>query len=596
MSNTKKVLIFLAFIFSISLQIKAQQKIVNPVISYAANPQTYKLAGISVSGIDGYEDYVLIGISGLTVGQDIEIPGTSITNAVKRYWKHGLFSDVSIAVDSLVGDNAYLHIYLKARPRISTINYYGLKKSEREDMDQKLGIMKGGQITPNMIDRAQILAKKYFEDKGYKDATVQIRQRNDVTAKNQVILDVDVDKKEKKKVRHIIIDGNAQLPNKEIKGTFFKKGAFTKTNEAGKLSTLLKAKKFTPERWEEDKKHLIEKYYEHGFRDATILKDSIWNADDKHVNVYVKVDEGKKYYIRNITWVGNTVYSTDFLNSLLDIKKGDVYNQKFLNKRLSEDESSVGNQYWDHGYLFYNLQPTEVNIVGDSVDLEMRIYEGQQARIKRVRINGNDRIYENVVRRELRTKPGDLFSKAALMRTARDLASMGHFDPESVNPEPKPNYEDGTVDINWNLKQKSNDQIQLSLGWGQMGALLQMGLKLNNFSIANLLKKNKEHRGFLPVGDGETMSLNAQTNGKYYQSYGLQYATNWFGGKRPIQFTLGANFSKSTGLNSNYYNRSYMENYYNYMYGVGNYSYNNYENYLDPDKYIQIWGVLCWLG
>ena len=575
MSNTKKVLIFLAFIFSISLQIKAQQKIVNPVISYAANPQTYKLAGISVSGIDGYEDYVLIGISGLTVGQDIEIPGTSITNAVKRYWKHGLFSDVSIAVDSLVGDNAYLHIYLKARPRISTINYYGLKKSEREDMDQKLGIMKGGQITPNMIDRAQILAKKYFEDKGYKDATVQIRQRNDVTAKNQVILDVDVDKKEKKKVRHIIIDGNAQLPNKEIKGTFFKKGAFTKTNEAGKLSTLLKAKKFTPERWEEDKKHLIEKYYEHGFRDATILKDSIWNADDKHVNVYVKVDEGKKYYIRNITWVGNTVYSTDFLNSLLDIKKGDVYNQKFLNKRLSEDESSVGNQYWDHGYLFYNLQPTEVNIVG---------------------INGNDRIYENVVRRELRTKPGDLFSKAALMRTARDLASMGHFDPESVNPEPKPNYEDGTVDINWNLKQKSNDQIQLSLGWGQMGALLQMGLKLNNFSIANLLKKNKEHRGFLPVGDGETMSLNAQTNGKYYQSYGLQYATNWFGGKRPIQFTLGANFSKSTGLNSNYYNRSYMENYYNYMYGVGNYSYNNYENYLDPDKYIQIWGFYAGWG
>ena len=596
MSNTKKVLIFLAFIFSISLQIKAQQKIVNPVISYAANPQTYKLAGRSVSGIDGYEDYVLIGISGLTVGQDIEIPGTSITNAVKRYWKHGLFSDVSIAVDSLVGDDAYLHIYLKARPRISTINYYGLKKSEREDMDQKLGIMKGGQITPNMIDRAQILAKKYFEDKGYKDATVQIRQRNDVTAKNQVILDVDVDKKEKKKVRHIIIDGNAQLPNKEIKGTFFKKGAFTKTNEAGKLSTLLKAKKFTPERWEEDKKHLIEKYYEHGFRDATILKDSIWNADDKHVNVYVKVDEGKKYYIRNITWVGNTVYSTDFLNSLLDIKKGDVYNQKFLNKRLSEDESSVGNQYWDHGYLFYNLQPTEVNIVGDSVDLEMRIYEGQQARIKRVRINGNDRIYENVVRRELRTKPGDLFSKAALMRTARDLASMGHFDPESVNPEPKPNYEDGTVDINWNLKQKSNDQIQLSLGWGQMGALLQMGLKLNNFSIANLLKKNKEHRGFLPVGDGETMSLNAQTNGKYYQSYGLQYATNWFGGKRPIQFTLGANFSKSTGLNSNYYNRSYMENYYNYMYGVGNYSYNNYENYLDPDKYIQIWGFYAGWG
>lgn len=596
MSNTKKVLILLAFILSFGLQIKAQQKIVNPIISYAANPQTYKLAGISVSGVDGYEDYVLIGISGLSVGQDIEIPGTAITNAVKRYWKHGLFSDVSIAVDSLVGDNAYLHIYLKARPRISTINYNGLKKSEREDMEQKLGIMKGGQITPNMIDRAQILAKKYFDDKGYKDATVQIRQRDDVTAKNQVILDIDVDKKEKKKVRHIFIDGNAQLPDKIIKGTFFKKGAFTKTNEAGKLSTLLKAKKFTPERWTEDKKHLIDKYYEYGFRDAAILKDSIWNADDKHVNVYVKVNEGKKYYIRNITWVGNTVYSTDFLNSLLDIKKGDVYNQKYLNKRLSEDESSVGNQYWDHGYLFYNLQPTEVNIVGDSVDLEMRIYEGQQARIKRVRINGNDRIYENVVRRELRTKPGDLFSKAALMRTARDLASMGHFDPESVNPEPKPNYEDGTVDINWNLKQKSNDQIQMSLGWGQMGALLQLGLKLNNFSIANLLKKNKDHKGFLPIGDGETMSLNAQTNGKYYQSYNASYSTAWFGGKRPLQFNVSVFYSKQTGVNSNYYNNNYRNAYYNYMGGYGSSYYNNYENYYDPDQYIQMLGASVGLG
>ncbi len=596
MSNTKKLLMLLAAIFSFSLQMKAQQKIVKPAISYATNPQLYKLAGISVSGVEGYEDYVLAGISGLTIGQDIEIPGTAITNAVKRYWKHGLFSEVSIAVDSLVGEKAYLHIYLQTRPRISNINYHGLKKSEREDMDQKLGIIKGGQITPNMIDRARILAKKYFDDKGYKDATVQIRQRDDITAKNQVILDIEVDKKEKKKVRHIIIDGNEQLHDKKIKGSLFKKGAFAKTNEAGKLSTIFKAKKFTPERWEEDKKHLIEKYYEHGFRDATILKDSIWNEDNKHVNVYVKVDEGKKYYIRNINWVGNTVYTTDYLNSLLDMKKGDVYNQKFLNKRLTEDESSVGNQYWDHGYLFYSLQPTEVNIVGDSVDLEMRIYEGQQARIKRVRINGNDRIYENVVRRELRTKPGDLFSKAALMRTARDLASMGHFDPESVNPEPKANYEDGTVDINWNLKQKSNDQIQLSLGWGQMGALLQMGLKLNNFSIANLLKKNKEHRGFLPIGDGETMSLNAQTNGKYYQSYGLQYATNWFGGKRPIQFTLGANYSKSTDVNTSYYSRSYMQNYYNYMYGVGNYNYNNYENYLDPDKYIQIWGFYAGWG
>ena len=595
MTKINKVLMLLAF-SGVSLVASAQQKIVNPDITYTGSPKTYKLAGLTVTGIDGYEDYVLTGISGLAVGQELEVPGTAITDAVKRYWKHGLFSDVSISADSIVGDNIYLKIHLAPRPRISTINYNGLKKTERDDLEKKLGLLKGGQITPNMLDRAKILAKKYFDEKGYKNAEVFIRQRDDVAAKNQVILDIDVDKKEKLKVRSIIIDGDSLLGDKKIKGTLFSKGAFSKTHEAGKLSNLLKSKKFTPERWAEDKKNLITKYNEYGFRDATILKDSVWNVDPKHVDIYVKVDEGKKYYIRNIKWVGNTVYSTDYLSRLLDMKKGDVYNQTYLNKRLSQDEDAVGNAYWNNGYLFYNLQPTEVNIVGDSIDLEMRITEGQQAHINRVKINGNDRLYENVVRRELRTKPGDLFSKEALQRSARELASMGHFDPESVNPEPKPNYEDGTVDINWNLKQKSNDQIQLSLGWGQMGALLQMGLKLNNFSIANLLKKNKEHRGFLPVGDGETMSLNAQTNGKYYQSYGLQYATNWFGGKRPIQFTLGANFSKSTGLNSNYYNRSYMENYYNYMYGVGNYSYNNYENYLDPDKYIQIWGFYAGWG
>ena len=596
MSNTKKVLILLAFILSFGLQIKAQQKIVNPIISYAANPQTYKLAGISVSGVDGYEDYVLIGISGLSVGQDIEIPGTAITNAVKRYWKHGLFSDVSIAVDSLVGDNAYLHIYLKARPRISTINYNGLKKTEREDMEKKLGLLKGGQITPNMIDRAKILAKKYFEDKGYKNAEVFIRQRDDVAAKNQVILDIDVDKKEKLKVRSIIIDGDNQLGEKKIKGTLFSKGAFAKTHEAGKLANILKSKKFTPERWSEDKKNLITKYNEYGYRGAMIVKDSVWNVDPKHVDIYVKVDEGKKYYIRNIKWVGNTVYSTDYLSRLLDMKKGDVYNQTYLNKRLSQDEDAVGNAYWNNGYLFYNLQPTEVNIVGDSIDLEMRITEGQQARINRVKINGNDRLYENVVRRELRTKPGDLFSKEALQRSARELASMGHFDPEAINPVPEPNYEDGTVDINYNLKQKSNDQVELSLGWGQTGVIGRVGLKLNNFSMANLFRKNREHRGILPIGDGETLSLGAQTNGTYYQSYNAQYSTNWLGGKRPIQFSVGMSYSKQTDVSSNYYNSGYMNNYNNYRYGYGNYNYNSYENYYDPDKYVKLLSVYAGWG
>lgn len=578
-----------ALLFSIGAV--AQEKIVNPEISYAGTPRSGVIGGIAVSGVEGYEDYMLTGISGLTVGQKIELPGQEITEAVKRYWKHGLFSNVQIAADSIVGDKIYLHFYLALRPRVSTINYIGVKKSEREDLETKLGLLKGNQITPNMIDRAELLAKNYFDDKGYKNAEINIRQRDDVTAKNQVILDVEIDKKEKMKVRQIIIEGNKNLSDSKIKGGLFTKGAFTKTHEAGKLSTFLKSKKYTPERYKTDKQNLIDKYNELGYRDATIVEDSVWNVDDKHVSIYLKVDEGKKYYIRNITWVGNTVFSTDYLSRLLGMKKGDVYNQKFMHKRLSEDDDAVGNEYWNNGYLFYNLQPTEVNIVGDSIDLEMRIMEGNQAHISRVRINGNTRVYENVVRRELRTKPGDLFSKEALMRSAREMASMGHFDPEQINPDVRPNYEDGTVDINWDLVQKANDQVEFSLGWGQTGVIGRIGLKLNNFSMANLFNKNKEHRGILPVGDGEVLSIGAQTNGTYYQSYNASYSTNWFGGKRPIQFTVGAYFSKQTDVSSNYYNSAYMNNYYNYLYGYGN-SYNNYyENFYDPDKYVKLLGV-----
>lgn len=573
------------------LNASAQGKIVYPDISYAGTPKTLVLGGINVSGIEGYEDYMLAGISGLSVGQEIMVPGNEITDAVKRYWRHGLFSDVKISADSIVGDKIYLHVSLAMRPRVSVINYVGLKKSEREDMENKLGLLKGAQITPNMIDRAKILAKRYFDDKGFKNADIEVRQRDDVSNKNQVILDVIIDKKEKMKVRDIIIEGNAQLPSRKIKGGFLRKGAFAKTHEAGKLSSLFKAKKFTPERWAADKKKLIEKYNELGFRDATILEDTVWNADEKHVDIHIKVDEGKKYYLRNVTWVGNTVYSTDYLNALLGMKKGDVYDQKLLNKRLTEDEDAVGNQYWNHGYLFYNLQPTEVNIVGDSIDLEMRIVEGQQAHLNKVRINGNDRLYENVVRRELRTKPGDLFSKEALQRSARELATMGHFDAEKVSPDVRPNYEDGTVDINWNLEQKSNDQIEFSLGWGQTGVIGKIGLKLNNFSMRNLFGKNKERRGLLPIGDGETLSLGAQTNGKYYQSYNASYSTAWLGGKRPLQFNVSVFYSKQTGVNSNYYNNSSRYAYYNSLNGYGSSYYNNYENYYDPNQYIQMLGA-----
>lgn len=590
MNHIYKVLM-VATAITCGVTVHAQDKIIHPDINYAGTPRTVVIGGIAVSGVQGYEDYMLSGISGLSVGQTITVPGNDITDAVKRYWKHGLFSDVSISADSIVGNKIYLNIYLQTLPRVSEINYIGLKKSEREAMETKLGLLKGGQVTPNTISRAKFLAKKYFDDKGFNNADIDIMQRDDVSNKNSVILDVIVDKKAKMRVRHIEIIGNEALSDKKIKGSLFTKGAFKKIHESGKFGNIFKSKKYTPERWKEDKRNLIKKYNEYGFRDAVILEDSVWNVDDKHVNILVKVDEGTKYYLRNITWVGNTVYATDYLNALLGMKKGDVYNQTLMSKRLTEDDDAVGNKYWNNGYLFYNLQPTEVNIVGDSIDLEMRITENQQARLNHVRINGNDRLYENVVRRELKTKPGDLFSKEALMRSARELASMGHFDPEKVNPDVKPDPENGTVDINWNLEQKSNDQIEFSLGWGQNGLIGRVGLKLNNFSIRNLFNKNSERRGILPIGDGEVLSLGVQTNGRFYQSYNMNYSTNWFGGKRPTQFSVGAYYSKSTGVSDNFYNSSWRNNYMNYMYGYGNYAYNNYENYYDPDTYIKMMGA-----
>lgn len=569
----------------------AQDIIVSPEISYAGTPKKMTIGGIKVTGIEGIEDYMLTNISGLQVGQEVTIPGDEITQAVKRYWKHGIFSQVTIGADSIVNDKIYLHIGLKSRPRVSAINYIGLKKGEKEDMEKQIGLLKGSQITPYMIDKAKILAKRYFDEKGFKNADIQIQQRDDLSGNNKVMLDVIIDKKQKMKVRNITIEGNQNLKSESIKGTLLTKGVFKKTHEAGKLSNFLKSKKFTPERWKKDKENLIQKYNELGYRDAVIVSDTVTNADDKHVDIRIRVNEGQKYYVRNISWVGNTVYSTDYLSAMLGMKKGDVYNQKLLNKRLTEDEDAIGNEYWNNGYIFYNLQPTEINIDKDSVDLEMRIVEGQQARLNKVRITGNTRLYENVIRRELRTKPGDLFSKEALQRTARDLASMGHFDPEKINPVPKPNYEDGTVDIDWNLEQKSNDQVEFSLGWGGMGIIGRVGLKLNNFSLRNLFNKNSERKGFLPIGDGETLSIGAQTNGQYYQSYNLSYGTNWFGGKRPVQFSISTFYSKSTDVSQNYYNSGWLNNYNNYLYGMGNSAYNSYENYYDPDTYIKMYGA-----
>ena len=586
----KKILYIL--LMALSLPALAQeQKVVAPVIDYARAPQQYIIGDITVEGVQNYDDYVLIGLSGLSRGQKIHIPGEEITKAIRRYWKNGLFSNVAIRVDSLVEDSAYLHITLATRPRISQINYNGVKKSEKEELEKKLGLIKEGQLTPNIIDRTKILAKKYFDGKGYKNAVIDVIQHDDVSSPGHAILDINIEKKDKVKVNSIDVQGNTALKMTQIKGSLIKNGAFKKTHERGKISSWFRSKKFIEERWKEDKERLIEKYNEYGYRDARIVYDSVKPAaDDDYVDIAIRIEEGQKYYIRNIEWVGNTLYTTDFLNQELRMKKGDVYNQTHLTKRLNSDGDAIGNLYYNNGYLFYQLHPVEVNVVGDSVDLEMRIEENQQAYISHVKITGNDEVYENVIRRELRNKPGDLFSKDALERSYREIASMGHFDPEAIDYKLDPDPENGTVDLTWNLSPKSNDQIEFSLGYGQTGVIGRIGLKFTNFSLHNLFAKDGLRRGVLPKGNGESFSISGQTNGRYYQSYSINYLDPWFGGKRPNSLSFSAFFSRQTDVSDRYYNSAYYNSYYNYLYGYGTNTGNYYENFYDPDKYINIYG------
>ena len=570
-------------------QVIATEENNNPVILYSATPKKYEIGEIKVEGVKNYEDYVLIGLSGLSVGQTITVPGDEITAAIKRYWKHGLFSNVRIEAEKIVGNKIYLKIVLAQRPRIAEINYHGVKKSERQDLEAKLGLAKGSQITPNLINRAKLLIKRHFDDKGFKNAEVNIIERNIESDKEQVNVDIMIDKKEKVKVNQITIEGNTVLTDKKLKRIM------KKTNEKNKLVNLFRTKKFIEEKYEEDKQLIIDKYNELGYRDAQIVIDSITPYDDRTVNVYMRIEEGNKYYLRNINWVGNTIYPSDYLAAKLRMKKGDVYNQKLLAERTKDDEDAIGNDYYNQGYVFYQLDPVETNIVGDSIDLEMRIAEGPQATINKVRINGNDRLYENVVRRELRTKPGDLFNKDALERSYREIAQMGHFNPENIQPDVQPDVTNGTVDINWNLESKANDQIEFSAGWGQTGVIGKLSLKFTNFSMANLFRKNDNYRGFIPQGDGQTLTISGQTNGSYYQSYSVSFMDPWFGGKRPNSFSMSAFYSVQTDISSNYYNSAYMNNYYNYYSGYGsyyNYGYmNNYESYYDPDKSIQMYGL-----
>ena len=595
----RKLFTFIAIIALAAVSSSAQEAtdtIYNPNIVFSGMPRTYEIAGIEITGADGYDDNIVLNYSGVNVGDRIEIPGDEWRNIAKRFWRQQLFSKIQIKVTKIYGDKAWIEFALRPQPRISEIHYYGVKKGERDDLQERLQLMQGNQITPNIVDRAISIIKGYFSSKGFGNADVKIEQRDDLSNENSKIIDIHVNKHDKIKVHKIYIDGNEALSDRAVKG------AMKKTNENGNILNLFKQKKFVESDYEDDLNRIIQKYNEKGYRDAKIISDSVVKYDEKKVDVYITLEEGDKYYIRDINWVGNTIFSSNDLSNYLGIYPGEVYNQKLLNKRTLEDDDAVSNLYMDRGYLFFQLVPIERNVQGDSIDLEMRLFEGPQARINKVVINGNDRLYEKVIRRELRVKPGELFSKSDLMRSAREIAMTGHFNPENMDIRPEPDEENGTVDILFNLESKANDQVELSFGWGQTGVIGKASLKFTNFSIKNLFKPGS-YKGLIPQGEGQTFTISAQTNAKYYQAYSISFLDPWFGGKRPNSLSVSAYYSRQTGINSSYYNSNWSNPYlyggYGYGYGYGStsdYYQNSIENAYDPNKYIQMIGVTLGFG
>lgn len=564
-----------------------------PAIEYSYQRKTYEIAGISVTGADSYEDFVLIGFSGLAVGDKIEVPGDQITKAIKRFWKQGLFSDVKIKAQKIEGNKIWLEIALKQRPRVSEVVYNGLKKSEKEDLEVKVGIRNGSQMTPNLSDHAKTVIKKYFAEKGFHNAEVYVLQQNDQDHPGYVKVAINVDKKEKTKVGKIYITGNEALTHNQINK------AMKKTND-NNIINLFRTKKFVAEEYEKDKAAVIEKYNEIGYRDAYIVADSVVpNPEDPtRVDVYMTINEGDKYYIRSVNWVGNTVYPYELLDATLGVKKGDVYNLKTINDRLQNDDDAVAKLYTDQGYLFFNVEPVEVNVENDSIDFEMRMYEGKPATINEINIVGNTRVYEHVVRRELYTKPGQLYSQSDIMRSLRELAQMGHFDQEKLVPDIQPNPEEGTVDITYQLETKSSDQIEFSLGWGASGLVGSIGLKFTNFAIQNLF--NKKAYRIVPQGEGQTFSINARTNGVYYTSASLSFLEPWLGGKRPNSLSVNVFFASQSGYSQRYqqaYN-DLVNSYSNYYYAYGNSDYYQQlaEMESDKDVYMRTFGVSVGYG
>lgn len=524
-----KRLFYLSFLLFFAAHISAQDDRFRDIsVMDYTYPKSYEIADVTVSGVQFLQTEVLISLSGLKTGDRITIPGDDITRVIEKFWKQGLFSDIKITASKIEDQRIWLDIYLKERPRLSSLVLNGLNKTESQDLTEKLNIRNGSQVTDDVLNTIRRVVKGHFVDKGFLNTEVVINQVPDTVRVNMVRLEVDVRKNSKVKIEEILFTGNEVFPEKRLRRVM--------KNTKQRDINIFKGSKLIAKDFTEDKDKLIEFYNKNGYRDARVLNDSISVFSEKRINLHITLEEGNKYYFGDIAWLGNTVYPTETLQKVLGIKKGDVFDQSILDERLTTDDDAVHSLYLDNGYLFSNIDPVEIRVDMDTIHFEMRIYEGRQATVNNVIIEGNTKTNEHVVRRELRTYPGDLFSREKIIRSVRELAQLGHFDPEKIEPEPIPDQMNGTVDLRYKLVEKANDQLEVSGGWG-MGMLVgTIGLRFSNFSARNMFKAGMWRP--VPSGDGQTLSVRAQSNGKFYQAYNLSFVEPWFGGKKPNSFSV----------------------------------------------------------
>jgi outer membrane protein insertion porin family len=540
-------------------------------------PKKYKISAIKVTGNSFFDENLLISIANVNVGDEIVIPGGDLfSKAISKLWAQNYFSDVEIFITKLEDKNIEIEIAVTERARLSNFLFKGVSKSDAEDLTGKTGLVRNRVITENMKISAVEAIKKFYAEKGFQNSQIKIIEKSDTTYENTLVLDFVIDKGPKVRINNINFGGNsveAGLLKKKLKETHEKsrltlfpvfdepkivktqrynfeqymkeKGFLTFTKTKKVLDPYARIKfsgaKFDTKKYEEDKDNILDYYNSLGYRDATIVNDTVYYNGNGHINIDIKVSEGRRYYFGNITWRGNTKYSDSILTAILGIRKGDIYNLETLNKKLGKSATPEGGDisgiYQDDGYLFFNTDPVETAVYNDTIDYEIRIIEGPQATIKNIRIYGNDRTKEHVIRRELRTIPGEKFSRSDLMRSQREIAQLNYFNQEKIGIDPRPNPDDGTVDINYTVEEKSSDQLELSAGWGGfIGLTGTLGISFNNFSVRNIWKKQAWDP--LPMGEGQKLSLRVQSNGKAFRSYNFSFTEPWFGGKKRNALTL----------------------------------------------------------